>query len=116
MTTKNRYYVRLLNNDITAEDKQVRVTAISSANAKEVAETFNKQFKAEVAIRLDKQGESTESKLKDLAEAVRLAEMDGLEEVAMELRGEFNAEVAIVQKTMNVVAWGLAKKRIPELV
>ena len=110
-----RYLVRLNNNDISQPDKKVEVSAISADTAKKIAETFNKGFTAEVAIRLDKKVEPIAKQLETLANAVEMAESEGLEAEAMELRTEYNTLYEKVRQKMNVVSWNIVKTEIPEL-
>jgi len=109
-----KYKVRLLNNDITAEDKRVFVKAISCDTAKRIAEAFNKGFKAEIAIRQG-QGNSTANNLEDIGLAYQVALSEGNEEVAQELKNEYVNTVAMVKTSLNACSWGICKKEIVEL-
>ena len=112
---KQKYKVRLLNNDITKEDKRVFVTAISCKTAKRIAETFNKGYKAEVAIRQGN-ADSFEKQLEDIGIAYQIALSEGNDEVAQELKDEYNTLVTSIRQGMDACSWGIVKKEIVELV
>jgi len=102
--------------DIAGAGKNVTITAISSINAKAVANTFNKQYNALEALRLDKDEESTVKILGRLADAYNIARWDKDQQVAQQIKIRFDSIVKDVRLKMNVVAFNLAKMEIPELL
>lgn len=113
----SKYFVKMEAKDVTSsETKNVTYSAISSANAREIANMFNKNFEAMTALRLDKNATPVEKAITNIAEAYAMARRTGEEMVALELREEYDEAVAEVKKNLSVTAFNLAVKRIPELV
>jgi len=110
----SKYRVVLESDDISQPDIIVKVNSIAVACARKTAEIFNKGYHARKAIRMG--GESSELKrLEELKGEIIESANGGDNVTEMILRGKFQIRVDAIRKGLNVVAWGVCKKEIPEL-
>ena len=110
----NKYKVVMDSKDICAKGKSVEIKAVSAKNAQEIANTFNKQFISLRAIRLG-DNPSTIEALNIIQIGYQEAKSMGDTEGMSRFESHFNSVSDGVRTGMNVVAFNLAKKHLPEL-
>ena len=109
-----KYRVTLEDRNIWIKDREVKVVAVSANNAKEIAEMRYKGKIASKAVRLDK-APSTVQTMKELREEFIKAKDEGNKELASRSQKAFYATLASLQAEMDVVAFNMAKKCLPDL-
>lgn len=110
----SQYRLKLQPKNISQPVKTVKFIALDAINAKEIALTFNKGCTVDSCVRLG-HGCATGLVLSDLKDTM-IESMDHHDAVnAQRCEKAFYSTVLSLKDNMNVVAFGMAKKRIPYL-
>ena len=108
-----QYRVTLAGKKFSDADRQIKVVAVSAVNAKQIAKM---RYKLEPlqAVRLDK-APSTVQTMNELREEFIQAKDEGNKELASRAQKTFYSIMASLQAEMDVVAFNMAKKHLPDL-
>lgn len=109
-----KYRVTLSAKKISDPDRIVKLIAVSAENAKEIANMRYKKYEATEAVRLGKDP-STVKTMESIKDDFVSAMDEGNKELAIRHEKAFYSTLAGLQSEMDVVAFQMAKKHLPEL-
>jgi hypothetical protein len=111
-----KYRVYLSAKKISDPDREVKLVAVSAENAKEIGNMRygKKGFEATNAVRLGTQP-STVQTLNGIREEFITAMDEGNKDIAQRHEKTFYATLAHIKDEMDVVAYQLALKHLPDL-
>lgn len=109
-----KYRVQLLAKKISDKDRTVKITAVSAQNAKDIATMRYKGYNAGTAVRLGTQPSTVQTMLEIKDEFIKAME-DGNKNIAKRHEKTFYSTMANLQSEMDVVAFQMAKRHLPDL-